>query len=81
MALDTLKTANKAVGVKQATKAIERDQAIMVFLANDAETRVVLPLRELCAQKHILVEDVPTMNELGKACGIAVGAAAVAVMK
>lgn len=81
MPLDTLKAANKAVGVKQATKAIERDQAIAVFLASDAEKRVVTPLRELCAQKNILVEDVPTMNELGKACGIAVGAAAVAVVK
>lgn len=81
MPLDTLRTANKAVGVKQATKAIERDQAIAVFLASDAETRVVTPLRDLCARKNILVEDVPTMNELGKACGIAVGAAAVAVVK
>ena len=81
MPLDTLKAANKAVGVKQATKAIERDQAIAVFLASDAETRVVTPLRDLCARKNILVEDVPTMNELGKACGIAVGAAAVAVVK
>ena len=81
MPLDTLRAANKAVGIKQATRAIERDQAIVVFLAGDAEPRVISPLRELCARKNIPVQDVPTMTELGKASGIAVGSAAVAVIR
>lgn len=78
---DTLKTAAKAIGAKQAAKAVERDKAQIVLLAADAETRVIQPLRDLCSKKNIAVEDVATMEELGKACGIAVGAAAVAVLK
>lgn len=78
---DTLKTAAKAIGAKQAAKAVERDRAQIVLLAADAESRVILPLRELCNKKNIAIEDIATMEELGKACGIAVGAAAVAVLK
>ncbi len=81
MTIDTLKTGLKAVGVKQASKAVERNQAQLVFLALDAEGRVNLPLRELCLKKNVPVEEVATMAELGKACGIAVGASAVAVLK
>ncbi len=53
----------------------------MVFLASDAENRVVQPIRELCSKKDIAVQETLTMQELGQACGIAVGAAAVAVLK
>ena len=81
MTIDTLKTGLKAVGVKQASKAVERNQACVVFLALDAEGRINLPLRELCLKKNVPIEEVSTMAELGKACGIAVGAAAVAVLK
>jgi len=35
----------------------------------------------LCNRKSVPVKIVPTMEELGKACGIEVGAAAVAVLK
>ena len=81
MALDTLKTAMTAIGVKQATKVVERGQAQVVYLALDAEPRVTQSLRILCAAKSVSVEEVASMADLGKACGIAVGAAAVAVIK
>ena len=81
MALDTLKTASTAIGAKQAAKAVERGQAQVVWLASDAETRVTQPLRDLCNRKNVAVDETLTMVELGRACGIAVGAAAVAVVK
>ena len=81
MALDTLKTAMTAIGVKQATKVVERGQAQVVYLALDAEPRVTQSLRMLCVAKSVSVEEVASMADLGKACGIAVGAAAVAVIK
>lgn len=81
MALDTLKAAMTAIGVKQATKVVERGQAQVVYLAMDAEPRVTQSLRILCVAKSVSVEETASMAELGKACGIAVGAAAVAVIK
>lgn len=81
MTLDTLKTVKKVIGAKQALKAIERDQALKVFLGSDADNRVVQPIREMCQRKGIEVDDAVTMAELGKACGIEVSAAAVAVTR
>jgi large subunit ribosomal protein L7A len=81
MPIGTLKDAKKAVGAKQTAKAVEKGQAILVFLAEDADARVTAPLREACARAGVRVEMAPSMGELGKACGIDVGAAAVAVIK
>ena len=74
-----LKRADKAIGVKQATKIIERDSAGKVYLAHDAEPRVTNSLRAMCVAKNLPLDDSMTMIELGRACGIEVGAAAVAV--
>jgi len=81
MSLDALKTAKKTIGVKQVTKAVERDLVLAIYIALDAEQRLVEPLRILCNQKNVTVDTTPTMVELGKACDIEVGAAAVAVLK
>lgn len=81
MSLDTLKTAKKTVGIKQVTKAIEKDLVQAIYIARDAEQRLVEPLRILCSQKDVAIDATPTMAELGKACAIEVGAAAVAVLK
>jgi large subunit ribosomal protein L7A len=79
--LADLKTAKKAIGTKQAVRAVEKGLAAKVYLAEDADKRVVAPLAQLCNQKGIAVEAGATMAELGKACGIEVGAAAVALLK
>ncbi len=81
MSIDALRDARKVVGAKQTAKAVEKGQASLVFLAEDADSRVIGPLREACARAGVTVETVPTMGELGKACGIDVGAAAVAIIK
>ncbi len=81
MPLDTLKNAKKVIGVKQTAKAVEKGTARLVYIAEDADKRVTTPLKELCGPKGIAIEMVSTMTELGKACGIEVGAAAIAVLK
>ncbi len=80
MSLDMLKTAKKAIGIKQANKAIEKGTVQQVYIAQDADQRLLSPLIETCGKREVAVEFVPTMDELGKACGIDVGAAAVAVI-
>lgn len=79
--LDGLKNAKKTVGLKQSLKAIENDTARMVFIAKDADERVVRPIIGLCQNKNVEIQYVDTMKQLGKLCGIEVGAAAVCLLK
>lgn len=80
MTLETLKNANRVIGIKQVAKAVKRGNAQEVFVAEDAEAKVVEPLKELCQEQKVPVSTAATMQELGTACGIEVGAAAAAVI-
>ena len=81
MTLDTLKNADRVIGIKQVTKAVNKGLAAGGFAADDADGRVTEPLKELCSQKGVELVNVPTMEEIGKACSIEVGAAAAALLK
>lgn len=81
MSLEALQNASKVIGIKQVTKAVNKGLAEAVFIAEDADARVLQPLKELCDQKNVGTVIVPTMTELGHACSIEVGAAAAAVLK
>ncbi|MDI3270120.1 MAG: ribosomal L7Ae/L30e/S12e/Gadd45 family protein [Bacillota bacterium] len=71
----------RAVGIRAVTKAVLRGQVERVYIARDADEAVVAGLRKLCQERHIPVVEVPTMGELGRACGIEVGASAAAVLR
>lgn len=79
--LSELKVSNKVVGVKQTRKALREENAVKVFLADDAEQRVLRSIRELCEASGVETVIVPTMRELGQACDIEVGAACAAITK
>lgn len=64
------------VGAKQLRKALLAGRARYVFLAQDADPGLTEPIEELCREKSVQYAWVPTMAELGSACGIEVGAAA-----
>ena len=68
------------VGAKQLRKAMNKGCVRYVFLAENADPAVTEPLEELCAANHIQITWVPSMTELGRSCGIEVGAAAAAVV-
>ena len=69
------------VGAKQLRKALQSGRACHVYLAENADPAITEPLAALCDQFHITYVWVSTMQELGKACGIEVGAAAAAAVK
>lgn len=73
--VESLRDGNKAVGIKQTIKAIEKGSAKVVFVAKDADERVVGKVVELCIKDSIQLKYVETMKLLGKACNIDVGAA------
>ena len=68
------------VGSKQLRKALQRGCAEYVFLAENADPAITEPIEEMCGKHHIQITWVRTMSELGRACGIEVGAAAAAVV-
>jgi len=78
--LPDLSKLNLVVGAKQLKKAVKAGRVRYVFLAENADPAVTDPLDELCRQHHIPITWVPSMAELGQACGIEVGAAAAAVL-
>ena len=78
--LEALKVAKKRlVGVKQTVKALEKGGLRVVFVARDADERIIQPLVRLCGERDVAVVYVESMGLLGKACGIEVGAAAAAL--
>ena len=78
--LPDLSKLNLVVGAKQLKKAVKAGRVRYVFLAENADPAVTEPLEALCAANHIQITWVRTMAELGKACGIEVGAAAAAIL-
>jgi large subunit ribosomal protein L7A len=75
-----LQTKDKIVGIKQLKKALAEGRIQKVFAADDADPKLLQPILEQCREKNIPVEQVPTMAQLGKACGIEVGAAVAALL-
>jgi len=69
-------------GTNETTKAIEKDIAQLVVIAEDVEPEeIVMHLPALCDEKKIPYIFVPTKLELGRAAGIDVGSAAISIVE
>jgi len=79
--LEMLKTSNKLVGIKQCLKALENGNVSHVFIAEDADERLLKGIKETCNAKSIELISVESKKVLGKACGIEVGSAVACVLK
>ena len=67
-------------GVNETTKAVERGIAKLVVIAEDIDPpEIVMHLQPLCDEKKIPLMKVPSKTELGRAAGIDVSAASVAI--
>ena len=69
-----------AVGSKQLRKSLLNGRAKYVFLAKNADPAMTAPIAEACVLHGIPMKWCDSMAELGKACGIDVGASAAAVL-
>ncbi|MGE5553274.1 MAG: ribosomal L7Ae/L30e/S12e/Gadd45 family protein [Betaproteobacteria bacterium] len=82
MSLEALRNPkNRVVGLKQTTKAVERGQVRLVYVAGDADERLLRDLLAKCQEHGVTAVRVESMSALGKACGIDVGAAAAALVR
>ncbi|HIQ50244.1 MAG TPA: 50S ribosomal protein L7ae [Nanoarchaeota archaeon] len=69
-------------GTNETTKAVERGLAKFVVIAEDVQPEeIVMHLPPLCKEKNIPFGYVPSKLELGRAAGIDVAAASVAIIE
>ena len=78
--LTELSQGPRVVGVKQTRKALREGWARRVFLARDADPAMTESIAADCAAAGVPVESGCTMAQLGRTCGISVGAAAAAAV-
>ena len=71
----------KVVGVKQSAKAIKNGEVKAVYVAVDADAKLIDPIVKLAQENSLELHYINTMKDLGKLCGIDVGAAAAVILK
>lgn len=79
--LNQLKTGKKQVGIKQSTRALREGNVQSLYVAENADSMVIRPIIDLAEDAGIPVVSVETMEILGEACGIQVGAAVAVLLK
>lgn len=70
-----------SVGTKQTIRSIELNHAEEVYIARDADSKITTKVIHLCKKYQVPYVYVDSMKQLGKACGIDVGAAMAATLK
>jgi large subunit ribosomal protein L7Ae len=69
-------------GVNEVTKAIEREKARLVVIANDVSpAEIVMHLPILCDEKNVSYVYVPEKKQLGQSSGVSVPTSAIAIVE
>lgn len=68
------------VGTKQTVRAIKTGNIDEVIIATDADPRLTLQVVNIAEENDIPITYVDSKKKLGKACGINVGSAVVAII-
>lgn len=71
----------KIVGTKQVRRAINNEEVGVVYIAKDADAKIVDEISTACNEKQIEIIYVNSMRELGEICKIDVNAATAALLK
>lgn len=69
------------VGIKETKRALEKKEIQKVYLARDTDIKKIESLEKECIHQNIPVDRTMDSLSLGKACGIAVKAAAAGIFK
>ena len=78
--LPNMRQEKLVVGSKQLRKALQNGRARRVWLAQNADPAITEPIVMTCEENSVPYTWVATMADLGRACGIEVGAAAAATV-
>ena len=79
-AISSLAGRKTLVGAKQIRKALNAGLVSRVYLAQNADPALTEPIEALCQRYGVDCTWVRSKTELGRACGIEVGAAAAAAV-
>lgn len=71
----------KVIGIKQTSKSLKNGLGKVLYIAKDSDEHLISPVIKLAENESVEVKYVDTMKELGKLCGIDVGAAVALILK
>ncbi|MBP2242866.1 large subunit ribosomal protein L7A [Cytobacillus eiseniae] len=74
-----LQARNILIGTKQTVKALKQGTVKEVVIAKDADYKVIAKITSAAEEGNVPILYVDSMKKLGKACGIEVSAAAIAI--
>ena len=79
--ISELSGTHKVVGAKQVKRTLKDGRAVRLYMALDADPRLLQPLVQEAVNRQVPVVQVCSMKELGQSCGISVGAAVAVLLK
>ena len=80
MSYEKVKQAKKTIiGTKQAVKAMKNGLVKEVYIALDVDDRIIELARLTAQENNVLIHYVESKIDLGKACGLRIGASVVAI--
>ena len=68
------------IGTRQTVKALQTGTTKEIVIAKDADPKVIANVASKASEFNVPILYVDSMKKLGKACGIDVGAATVAII-
>ena len=71
----------KVIGIKQCTKLLKSDEGKVLYVAKDANAKLISPIIQLAEEKNIKIVEVSTMKELGEISGIDVKSSTVLTLE
>ena len=69
------------IGYKQTLRALNDGKAEKLFIAADADEKMITALKKAADEQNVSVTEVETMTELGNLCGIDVGSSCAVILK
>ncbi|MER2263014.1 MAG: ribosomal L7Ae/L30e/S12e/Gadd45 family protein [Psychrobacillus sp.] len=80
MSYEKVKQADKTIiGTKQAVKAMKKGLVKEVYIALDVELRIIELARQTAQENDVPITYVESKIDLGRACGLRLGASVVAI--
>ena len=70
----------KVIGIKQSTKAMKNGEGRILYVAKNANDKMVTPLVELAKKCGVEIKHVKNMKILGEMCGIDVKSAVALIL-
>ena len=81
MSISNIRDSKFVTGTNQTLKAIEKGDALKVYIASDSSEYLLNKIESACVNNSVDFEKVSSMHELGNYCGISRNAVCAAIIK